>query len=92
MSVISFFVEAAFDPETVEVLASAFDTAWQRVEKSGSALALGEDAATTRETLAKRIIAAARAGERDKNRLVEQALSSVAPPSGARQSPSKAST
>lgn len=84
MSIKSFFSTTSFGPETIEILASAFDTAWQRVENSGSPLAL-DDAAATRETLAKKIIAAAQAGERDKNRLVEQALSSLAPHPGGRK-------
>jgi hypothetical protein len=77
MSIIPFLAKSAFDPEMIEVLASAFDIAWQRVKDSGSPLASDEAAAMTRETMAKNIIAAARTGERDKNRLIESALLSL---------------
>jgi hypothetical protein len=76
MPIIELFSQASFDPETVEILASAFDIAWQRVVTSGSPVAT-EAATATRETLAKNIIAAAKAGERDKNLLVESALSGL---------------
>jgi hypothetical protein len=62
-----------------DILASAFDIAWQQVKSSGSPLATAEAASVTRETLARKIIATAQAGERDKNRLVESALSSLSP-------------
>jgi len=75
MSIISFISQSSFDPEMTEVLTAAFDAAWQRIKSSGNPLAAGDAAAATRETLAKNIIAAAQAGERDQNRLVESALS-----------------
>jgi hypothetical protein len=78
MSIIPFLSQTSFDPEMVNVLAAAFDTAWARVKSSGSPLAVGEGASATREILAKQIIAAAQAGERDKNRLVEGALAFLA--------------
>jgi hypothetical protein len=78
MTILSFLSKTSFDPEMTDILASAFDVAWERIRNSGSPLAAEEAAAATRETLAKTIIAAAQAGERDKNRLVESALSRVA--------------
>jgi hypothetical protein len=78
MAILSFLSKTSFDPEITDILASAFDVAWQRIQNSGSPLAADDAAAATRETLAKTIIAAAQAGERDKNRLVESALSGLA--------------
>ena len=65
---------AAFDPDTVVLLASAFDTAWDTVKRSGSPLAAEDRAAATREAIAKHIIDLGKSGERDPRRLVEQAL------------------
>jgi hypothetical protein len=65
---------AAFDAETVVLLASAFDTAWDTVTRSGSPLAAEDRAAATREAIAKHIIDIARSGERDPRRLAEHAL------------------
>jgi hypothetical protein len=81
MSIIPFLAKSSFNPELTEVLAAAFDTAWQRVKESGSPLAADEVAAATRETIAKNIIAGARTGERDKNRLIESALAGLTVPS-----------
>lgn len=88
MSIIPFLSNSSFDPEMTDILASAFDTAWQRVQSSGSPLGLDEAAPVTRETLARKIIAAAQSGERNKNRLVESALASLAPQLEARQASS----
>ena len=65
---------ADFDPDTTTLLASAFDSAWETVKKSGSPLAADENAATTRDLLAKRIIKTGQQGERDRQRLVDDAL------------------
>jgi hypothetical protein len=78
MSIVSFLSQSSFDPEMTDILTSAFDVAWQRIESSGSPLAADKAAAATRETLAKNIIALAQAGERDKKRLIESALSLLA--------------
>ncbi len=64
----------AFDAEATRVLSSAFDTAWRLLEASGSLLATEPEAASTRESLAKRIIEMRLRGERDPNRLVDGAL------------------
>lgn len=74
MPIYSLFTDAAFDSDTTTLLASAFDTAWDTVKKSGSPLAAESQAASTRELLAKRIIATGRKGERDPRRLVNDAL------------------
>jgi hypothetical protein len=89
MPILSFLSKTSFDPELTDILASAFDVAWERIRNSGSPLAAEEAAAATRKTLAKTIIAAAQAGERDKNRLVESALSQLTlEPSPHRTAPS----
>jgi hypothetical protein len=78
MPILALLSKTSFDPAITDILASAFDVAWERLQNSGSPLAAEESAAATRETLAKNIIAAAQTGERDKNRLVESALSRLA--------------
>jgi hypothetical protein len=89
MSIVSLFSNTSFDPEITDILASAFDIAWDRIMTSGSPLAADEAAAATRESLAKNIIAIAETGERDKNRLVEEALSRLAPGPAGRRSIAK---
>ena len=74
MTVHSLFSHGPFDPETTALLATALDTAWDVVVKSGSPLAAADRAPFIREQLAKRIIETANAGERDKARLVDDAL------------------
>ena len=74
MPIDSLLENAAFDLETTALLASAFDSAWDTVKKSGSPLAANENAASTRNLLAKRIIKMGQQGERDRQRLVDDAL------------------
>ena len=58
---------AAFDAEATKTLASAFDTAWSVLRRSGSTLAANNKAKITREVLAKQIIAMAETGEKIDN-------------------------
>jgi hypothetical protein len=74
MPILPLLETAAFDPEATEILASAFDTAWNVLRRSGSTLATEENAVVTREALAKRIIATGRTGERNRQCLVNDAL------------------
>ena len=74
MPIDSLLENAAFDLETTALLASAFDSAWDTVKKSGSPLAANENADSTRNLLAKRIIKMGQQGERDRQRLVDDAL------------------
>jgi hypothetical protein len=74
----SLLSNTAFDPDTITLLASAFDAAWDTVKKSGSPLAEDDRAASTREVLAKRIIEMGKKGERDPLRLVDDALAHLA--------------
>ena len=63
-----------FDRDTTLLLVSAFDAAWETVKKSGSTLAADDQAASTRELLAKRIIKMGEQGERNMQRLIDDAL------------------
>ena len=69
---------AAFDPETVRLFALALDTAWDTLQTSGSPLAADDQAAATRDVLAKRIIELGKQGERDPQRLAAGALAHLA--------------
>jgi hypothetical protein len=62
MPMVSLLSDAAFDSETTQLLGAAFEAAWEDVKTSGSALAEGAEAASTRELLAKRIIEMAKRG------------------------------
>jgi hypothetical protein len=74
MPIAKLLAGRAFDPETTSLLGAAFDKAWQSVKISGSPLADERHAASTREILAKRILTAGHQGEREINRLIEEAL------------------
>ena len=78
MAINSLFANTAFDSDTAALLASAFDTAWDTVKKSGSALAADDQAKSTREVLAKRVIEMGQQGERDRQRLVDDAIAHLA--------------
>ncbi|PZR85675.1 MAG: hypothetical protein DLM68_10760 [Hyphomicrobiales bacterium] len=78
MPFIASLAQNAFDPESVRVLEIAFDSAWKTVISSGSDLALNGRAASTREALARRIIAMAERGETDPRRLIDDALAHLA--------------
>jgi hypothetical protein len=66
--------QTSFDPELVEVLASALDDAWCRIEKSGSRLARAGYARAMREVIAKHIIEAAQQGMNDPVVLADEAV------------------
>ena len=74
MLIDSLLANTAFDSDTTALLASAFDAAWDTVKKSSNPLAANDQAASTREVLAKRIIKMGQQGERDRQRLVDDAL------------------
>jgi hypothetical protein len=79
MSIASFsaqptLADAAFDAEATQLLGSAFEAAWQAVKSSGNGLADEARAASIRECLARRVIEMGRRGERNHDRLVEDAL------------------
>jgi hypothetical protein len=70
--------ESAFDPEFVQILESAFEDAWHRIEMSGSRLAKPAYSRVMREVVAKRIIEMARLGIKDQRTLTEDAVCFVA--------------
>ena len=74
MPIIPLLAESAFDPETIETLVSVFETAWRKVEQSGSKLASPAYERAAREIIAKRIIEMAQRGERDPAELAEDAV------------------
>ena len=70
------FPASSFDPETLSLLSRVFDEAWIETQ-----VTLGNkplDATAVRSALAKRIMAAAKGGERDPDRLKLIALQAVA--------------
>jgi hypothetical protein len=70
----SFQPTAVFDPEGIEVLVSALDDAWNRIEKSGSWVARPAYSRAMREVVAKRIIEMAQQGVNDPHRLADDAV------------------
>jgi hypothetical protein len=64
------FQEAEFDPETIEVLAAAYEKARRSLHDRGQPQIV-------RDVIAARIIAAAQAGERDPDKLCEMALTAL---------------
>jgi hypothetical protein len=63
-----------FDPETVKLLTAAFDSAWEKLRSSNAPFAADDYAEAARTILARHIISAAKAGERDVDRLSDGAL------------------
>jgi hypothetical protein len=57
--------QAAFDPETVAVLVTAFNEAWERLRRSGSECARPAYARAMQEVVARRIFEMAQQGIRD---------------------------
>ncbi|MGO8842845.1 MAG: hypothetical protein ACLQF1_17450 [Methyloceanibacter sp.] len=66
--------ERAFDPEAIQLLASALDEAWGKIEKSGSRFARPAYSRAMREVVAKRIVDMAQGGIKDRQTLVDDAL------------------
>ncbi|KAB2937104.1 MAG: hypothetical protein K8F92_11990 [Hyphomicrobium sp.] len=65
--------DGAFDPEILSIMTGALDAAWAEVE-SRNAMRGEPEKAGIRRALALRIMAAARAGQRDPARLRDVAL------------------
>jgi hypothetical protein len=66
-TVLPLFQAAVFDPDAIHVMGEAYDCACRSLHDPGQP-------AIVREVIAKRIIEAARMGERNRDRLCEQAL------------------
>jgi len=69
--------ETVFNPETIQLSASAFEDAWTRQQKSGS-LTRPEYSRGMREIIAKHIIEMAQQGEKDPQKLAADTISFVA--------------
>lgn len=74
MSIIPLLAQSAFEPEMIDTLVSVFETAWQKVERSGSKLASPAYKRAAQEIIAKRIIEMAQRGERDPSELADDAV------------------
>ena len=66
--------ETAFDPEFIQVLVSALDEAWRRIQEFGSQFARPAYSRVMREVISKRIIEMAQQGIRDQPTLVDDAM------------------
>lgn len=73
-----FVPDISFDPELANAMGEAFEGAWKSLKDYGSIDAKPSRAAWARETLALRIIETAQAGERDVNRLRDDAIAHLA--------------
>jgi hypothetical protein len=69
---------ATFDPDTIRVLGDALDGAWRSLQTTGVYFTSRGQAEATRERLALRIIDIAKQGERDIDRLRDDALEHLA--------------
>src|ERR1700730_13179162 len=56
VEILKFYREAAFTPETIQILAAALDEAWERIRQSCSRLARPAYSRVMREVVAKRIM------------------------------------
>jgi hypothetical protein len=61
-----------FDPETVTILSEALDSAWATIKASGVKFDGPDD--NVRNAVARHIVNLARLGERDRQRLIDDAL------------------
>jgi hypothetical protein len=67
-----------FSPEEVEILAAAFDDAWETIKRSGSTFASPRYERGAREVIAKHIIDLAKRGIMDRRDLSADAVAYVA--------------
>ena len=72
------YFEKCFDVEATRAMGAAFDGAWTDLEASGNIFSSQFPADRAREVIAKRIIYMAQRGERDADRLSEDALAYLA--------------
>src|SRR5262249_38079392 len=63
-----------FEPEIIQMLASAFEDAWERIEKSGSRFARPAYARAMREVIARRVVEMAQQGVTDPQALADDAI------------------
>jgi hypothetical protein len=69
---------AAFDPETINILSTAFENAWHRIETSNSRAARPAYSGAMREVVARHIIDMAQSGEREPIKLSNSAVEFLA--------------
>jgi hypothetical protein len=74
LKIIERHAQGAFSSEDVAILIRAFDACWDRFLQSGARFGSDRAMELARERLAKGIIESAKAGERDPQRLCEDAL------------------
>jgi hypothetical protein len=74
MPIHSLRANNGFDADTMKILASAFDAAWEKIKTSSGSPVREQCADATRELLAKHIMALAQRAERNPNRLIKNAL------------------
>jgi hypothetical protein len=68
------FADGVFYPEEVEILVAAFDDAWAKLQATGAPFVGEGYVLGAREILARRIIMAAKRGERNPRQLTDDAL------------------
>ena len=73
----ALLADAGYDPDTVTVLVSSFETAWNKLVALNSPHAESMHAEATRERLAKQIILSWQMGEYSEERLAASALASL---------------
>lgn len=78
MAITPVLTQSAFDPEVIETLVAAYEDAWQKIERSGSAFASPRYRRAAQEIVAKRIIEMAQRGEREPARLADDAVAYLA--------------
>jgi len=78
MAVTPVLPQSAFDPEIIEILVAAYEDAWTKIERSGSAFASPRYRRAAQEIVAKRIIEMAQRGEREPTRLADDAVAYLA--------------
>ena len=77
MPTITTIRNVSFNPQVAQLMADAFEAAWQELKTSGSSFAAPFREEWTRETLALRIIDLAQAGELSIGRLRDEAIASL---------------
>ena len=70
--------DTSFDAQTADLMRQAFEAAWHQLIDSGDANTLDVRADWARETLALRIVETTKTGERDVNRLRDDAIEHLA--------------
>jgi hypothetical protein len=67
-------VPASFSPDTIRIMSEALDEAWRAFQANKRKLSLTAEETAARDLLASHIIAMAKKGELDRQRLIDGAL------------------